>query len=204
MPDWGGLVDKGLGKLEDGWEAGKEKVGEGVDWATDKVGDGLEYVHQDAIADVIEDWGDRTASSLGAEVGEQQLGQSEQADELIHGNTSKINASVKNLRDFKAAFDLVGRGMKGLDSSHWKGAAADAFREKFTTLPTDWLRVADAFDDAARALEACHDRDLGAGQGAGSDRPLQAGQRDLEVGGHRVQQEGRRLQGRVRQQGPAS
>ncbi|MFF5274067.1 putative T7SS-secreted protein [Streptomyces sp. NPDC000133] len=154
MPDWGGLVDKGLGRLEDGWEAGKEKVGEGVDWATDKVGDGLEHVHQDAMADVIEDWGDRTASSLGAKVGEPQLGQSEQADELIHGNASKINASVKNLRDFKAAFDLVGRGMKGLDSSHWKGAAADAFREKFTTLPTDWLRAADAFDDAAGALEA--------------------------------------------------
>ncbi|MFD5058155.1 putative T7SS-secreted protein [Streptomyces sp. NPDC058394] len=154
MPDWGGLVDKGLGKLENGWEAGKEKVGEGVDWATDKVGDGLEYVHQDAMADVIEDWGDRTASSLGAEVGEQQLGQSEQANELIHGNVAEINASVKNLRDFKAAFDLVGRGMKGLDSSHWKGAAADGFREKFTTLPTDWMRAADAFDDAAKALEA--------------------------------------------------
>ncbi|MFF1844030.1 putative T7SS-secreted protein [Streptomyces sp. NPDC058217] len=154
MPDWGGLVEKGLGKLEDGWEAGKEKVGEGVDWATDKVGDGLEHVHQDAMADVIEDWGDRTASSLGAEVGEQQLGRSEQANELIHGNVGKINASVKNLRDFKAAFDLVGRGMKGLDSSHWKGAAADAFREKITTLPTVWMRAADAFDDAARALEA--------------------------------------------------
>ncbi|GGT34555.1 hypothetical protein GCM10010207_38250 [Streptomyces atratus] len=60
---------------------------------------------------------------------------------------------MKNLRDFQKAFDLVGGGMKKLDSGHWKGEAADAFREKFQTLPTDWLRAADAFEDAATALE---------------------------------------------------
>ncbi|WP_406253622.1 hypothetical protein [Streptomyces atratus] len=40
MPDWGAWAEKGLGKLEDGWEEGKKKLGEGVDWATDKAGDG--------------------------------------------------------------------------------------------------------------------------------------------------------------------
>ncbi|WP_385623381.1 putative T7SS-secreted protein [Streptomyces sp. P8-A8] len=89
----------------------------------------------------------------GAEVGEKQLGQSEEADELIHGRPEKIAATVKNLRDFQRAFDLVGGGMKKLDSGHWKGEAADAFRRAFETLPTDWLRAADAFEDAARALE---------------------------------------------------
>ncbi|MGW2088193.1 putative T7SS-secreted protein [Streptomyces sp. NPDC001880] len=153
MPDWGAWAEKGLGKLEDGWEEGKRKVGEGVDWATDKVGDGLEHINQSAMADIVEDWGDRAASSLGAKVGEQQLGQSEQANELIHGNVAKISASVQNLRDFKGAFDLVSRGMKALDSSRWKGVAADAFREKFTTVPTNWMRASDAFDEAARALE---------------------------------------------------
>ncbi|MFJ6370807.1 putative T7SS-secreted protein [Streptomyces virginiae] len=153
MVDFGGWVDKGLGKLEEGWDAGKKLVGEGVDKATDVVGDGLEYVGAEDWADAVEDWGDSTASSLGATVGEQQLGQTEQADELIHGKVSDINASVKNLRDFKSAFDSVGQGMKGLDSSHWKGAAADSFREKFQTLPTDWLHAADAFEGAAKALE---------------------------------------------------
>ncbi|MCX4734896.1 putative T7SS-secreted protein [Streptomyces sp. NBC_01363] len=153
MPDWGAWAEKGLGKLEDGWEEGKRKVGEGVDWATDKVGDGLEHINQDAMADIVEDWGDRAASSLGAKVGEQQLGQSEQANELVHGNVARISASVQNLRDFKGAFDLVGRGMKALDSSRWKGVAADTFREKFTTVPTNWMRASDAFDEAARALE---------------------------------------------------
>lgn len=105
------------------------------------------------MADIVEDWGDRAASSLGAKVGEQQLGQSEQANELVHGNVAKISASVQNLRDFKSAFDLVGRGMKALDSSRWKGVAADTFREKFTTVPTNWMRASDAFDEAARALE---------------------------------------------------
>lgn len=108
---------------------------------------------QHTMADVVEDWGDRTASSLGAEVGEQQLGETEEANELIHGNPGKIAESVKNLRDFQKAFDLVGGGMKKLDSSHWKGEAADTFREKFSTLPTDWLHAADAFEDAAKALE---------------------------------------------------
>lgn len=153
MPDWGGWVDKGVDFVDKGIDKAKEKVGEGVDWATDKVGEGLDKVGAHDWADAVEDWGDETASSLGAEVDEQQLGQTEEANELIHGNPEKIATSVKNLRDFQQAFDLVGGGMKNLDSSHWKGAAADTFREKFQTLPTDWLHAADAFEDAAKALE---------------------------------------------------
>ncbi|MBT2389217.1 type IV secretion protein Rhs [Streptomyces sp. ISL-1] len=153
MVDWGGLADKAVDKVGDGVEWGKEKAGDGVDWATDKAGAALEHIGQDAMADVVEDWGDRTASSLGAEVGEQQLGESEEANELIHGNPGKIASAVKNLRDFQKAFELVGGGMKKLDSAHWKGEAAEAFREKFQTLPMDWLRAADAFEDAAKALE---------------------------------------------------
>ncbi|MFI1397561.1 putative T7SS-secreted protein [Streptomyces sp. NPDC020681] len=149
----GDIVGGGYDKLRDGVEWGKEKVGEGVDWTTDKVGAGLEKVGAEDWADSVEDWGDRTASSLGAEVGEQQLGQTEEANELIHGNTGKIAGTVKNLRDFKTAFNNVGQGMKKLDSGHWKGEAAETFREKFTMLPTDWLHASDAFEDAAKALE---------------------------------------------------
>ncbi|GFM99381.1 putative T7SS-secreted protein [Streptomyces fulvorobeus] len=153
MVDWGKLggdLYDGAGDLVD---KGKALVGEGIDKGTDLVGSGLEKVGADSLADSVEDWGDETASSLGAEVGEQQLGQSEDANELIHGRPEKIAAAVKNLRDFQKAFDLVGGGMKRLDSGHWKGVAAETFREKFQTLPTDWLRAADAFQDAAAALE---------------------------------------------------
>ncbi|MFF3400721.1 putative T7SS-secreted protein [Streptomyces sp. NPDC002659] len=153
MPDWGGWVDKGIDLVDKGVDKAKEKVGEGVDWTTDKIGEGLDHAGHHAMADAVEDWGDRTASSLGAEVGEQQLGQTEEANELIHGNPGKIAETVKNLRDFQMAFGLVGAGMKRLDSSQWKGEAAEAFREKFQTLPTDWLHATDAFEDAAKALE---------------------------------------------------
>jgi RHS repeat-associated protein len=153
MGGLGDLTDKLVDGFDKTVDKGKELVGEGVDWTTDKVGAGLEKVGADDWADSVEDWGDETASSLGAEVGEQQLGQSEEADELIHGRPAEIAATVKNLRDFQEAFDLVGGGMKKLDSGRWKGEAADTFREKFSTLPTDWLRAADAFEDAARALE---------------------------------------------------
>lgn len=153
MADWGklggGLYD-GAGKL---FDKGKQVAGEVIDEGTDIVGSGLEKVGAHEWADTVEDWGDETASSLGAEIGEQQLGRSEEADELIHGRPEKISAAVTNLRDFSRAFELVGSGMKRLDSGHWKGAAADAFRAKFETLPTDWLRAADACEDAAAALE---------------------------------------------------
>ncbi|MBM7440948.1 putative T7SS-secreted protein [Streptomyces sp. HB132] len=147
---WGDALYDGAGNLVD---KGKEVVGTGIDKGTDVLGSGLEKVGADEWADTVEDWGDETASSLGADVREQQLGQTEEADELIHGRPEKISAAVKNLRDFQKAFDLVGGGMKKLDSGHWRGEAADAFRAKFQTLPTDWLRVADAFEDAAKALE---------------------------------------------------
>ncbi|NWF27689.1 RHS domain-containing protein [Streptomyces sp. PKU-EA00015] len=153
MVDWRGIGDGLVDGFDKAVDKGKEVVGEGVDYVTDKAGQGLDKVGAHDWADAVEDWGDETASSLGAEVGEKQLGQTEEANELIHGKPEKIASTVKNLRDFQKAFDLVGGGMKKLDSSHWKGEAANAFREKFQTLPTDWLRAADAFEDAAKALE---------------------------------------------------
>ncbi|MCX4652055.1 DUF6531 domain-containing protein [Streptomyces microflavus] len=153
MVDLGGAFDKVVDGAVQGLDKGKELLGRGVDAATDKVGAELDKVGAHGWADKVEDWGDATASSLGAEVGEKQLGQSEEADELIHGKPEKITAAVKNLRDFQKAFGLVGGGLKKLDSGNWRGEAADTFRSKFQALPTDWLRAADAFEDAAKALE---------------------------------------------------
>ncbi|MEU6059646.1 putative T7SS-secreted protein [Streptomyces sp. NPDC047097] len=160
MPDWGPvgdftgkLVDKAVDTVDRGIDKGKKVVGEGVDWTTDKVGGGLRHYGHDAVAEVVEDWGDETASSLGAAVGEKQLGQSEDPKDLIHGKADKITATVRNLRDFQRAYDLVGAGMRKLDPGGWKGEAAGAFREKFQPLPADWLRAADAFGDAADALD---------------------------------------------------
>ncbi|MFH9968902.1 putative T7SS-secreted protein [Streptomyces mirabilis] len=150
-------VNDGLGKVEDGIDYGKKKLGEGVDWGTNKIGDGLDYVGLHDAADAVEDWGDDVASDLGATPGEQQLGQTEDANELVHGNPAKIRDSAKHLKDFHTAFDHVGQGMKKVDSGGWKGEGGDAFREKFGVHPTKWAQAADACDTAAGALESYAD-----------------------------------------------
>jgi hypothetical protein len=70
----GDLVNGGLDKLEDGWEADKKLVGEGMDKGTDLICAGLEKVGADDWADKVEDFGDELASELGATPGEQQSG----------------------------------------------------------------------------------------------------------------------------------
>ncbi|MEU9608540.1 putative T7SS-secreted protein [Streptomyces sp. NPDC048057] len=152
MVDLGDLANKGLGKLEDGLDAGKKAVGEGIDWTTDRIGDGLEYVGAEGVADDVEDWGDGVASRLGASIREQRLGETEQANELVHGSPSAIRASAKHLGDFRSAFDGVGEGMKALSSESWRGEAADAFRAKFAMHPAEWLKAADSFEAAGKAL----------------------------------------------------
>ncbi|MFD0607317.1 putative T7SS-secreted protein [Streptomyces aureus] len=135
-------------------DEGKKKVGEGVDYATNKVGDGLDYVGLHGAADAVEDWGDDVASDLGATPGEQQLGQTEEANELVHGNPDKIRESAKHLKDFHTAFDHVSAGMRKVDSSGWAGEGGDAFRKKFGVHPTKWAEAADACDDASSTLES--------------------------------------------------
>ncbi|MEU3601274.1 putative T7SS-secreted protein [Streptomyces sp. NPDC006798] len=152
MVDLGDLANRGLGKLEDGFDAGKKALGEGVDWTTDRLGDGLDYVGAEGVADDVEDWGDSVASELGASVREQSLDETDQADELIHGSPGTIRASAGHLDDFQAAFDNVGGGMKALGSQGWRGEAADAFRGKFEMHPAEWLKAADSFGAASRAL----------------------------------------------------
>ncbi|MBD0422986.1 hypothetical protein H0H10_28180 [Streptomyces sp. TRM S81-3] len=148
-----GLND-GLSAIEDGVDAGKKVLGEGIDWGTDRLGDGLDKVGLEDAADAVEDWGDDVASDLGATPGEQQLGETEEANELVHGNPEKIRTSAKHLRDFSTAFDKVGSGMKKVDSASWRGRAGDTFREKFGVHPGKWLQAADACETAAGALES--------------------------------------------------
>ncbi|MEU0115992.1 putative T7SS-secreted protein [Streptomyces bobili] len=147
-------LNSGLKAGEDLLDEGRKKLGEGVDYVTDKAGDGLDYVGLHDAADAVEDFGDELAADLGAMPGEQQLGQSEEAGELVHGNPARIRESAKHLKDFQAAFDKVGTGMKKVDSSGWKGEGGSAFREKFGVHPTKWLHAADACETAAGALDA--------------------------------------------------
>lgn len=149
----GDLTNSVLGGAENLYDKGKKKVGELVDEGTDKLGGGLDRVGLHDWADGVEDWGDEVASDLGATPGEQQLGQTEQADELVHGKPEKIRESAGHLKDFHGAFGKVGSGLKKIDSAGWKGEGGDAFREKFGVHPAKWAHAAEACGSAADALE---------------------------------------------------
>ncbi|MGW2640811.1 putative T7SS-secreted protein, partial [Streptomyces sp. NPDC001348] len=120
-------------------------------------GEGLDYVGAHDWADSVEDWGDDIASDLGATPGEQQLGQTEEANELVHGSPDKIRESAKHLHDFHGAFDKVSSGLRKVDSSGWQGEGGDAFREKFGVHPAKWAQAAEACGAAAGALESYAD-----------------------------------------------
>ena len=91
----GDITNSLLGGAEHLYDEGKKKLGEDVDYGTDKLGGALDDVGAHDWADSVEDWGDEVASDLGATPGEQQLGQSEEPNELIHGSPDKIRESAE-------------------------------------------------------------------------------------------------------------
>ncbi|WP_405991252.1 putative T7SS-secreted protein [Streptomyces sp. NBC_00986] len=150
----GDLVNSGLGKVGEVVDEGKKLTGELVDQGTNAAGDALDKVGAHDLANKVENAGDRIASDLGATPAEQQLGQSDQPKDLLHGDAKAIRATAKHLTDFCTAFDKVGDGMRKLDSSSWQGESAEAFRKKFAMHPTKWLQAADACDAAGKALSS--------------------------------------------------
>ncbi|MFJ3641938.1 putative T7SS-secreted protein [Streptomyces sp. NPDC090108] len=153
----GDITNSLLGKGEDLYDAGKKKLGEAVDWGTDQLGEGLDKVGAHDWADGVEDWGDEVASDLGATPGEQQLGRTEEPNELVHGDPAKIRESAKHLRDFNGAFEKVSSGLKKVDSSGWVGEGGNTFREKLGVHPLKWAQAAQACESAAGALESFAD-----------------------------------------------
>ncbi|MFF7747927.1 putative T7SS-secreted protein [Streptomyces sp. NPDC007971] len=149
----GDLTNSVVGGTEGLIDDGKKLVGKGIHKATDLTGDVLDKVGAHKYADLVRAGGDYIASDLGATPGEKQLGETDLAFELVHGNPRDIQASAKHLKDFRTAFDKVGQGMRKLDSSSWQGEAADAFRKKFAPHPVKWLWAADACHTAAGALD---------------------------------------------------
>ncbi|MEV4438376.1 putative T7SS-secreted protein [Streptomyces sp. NPDC049577] len=155
--DIGHSIKKGADKLGDGaedlYDEGRKKLGEGVNWVAHRAGDGLDKLGFHDAANVADDLGDEFASGMGAHVDEKELGRTEDPDQLLHGNVGNIRRTASHLKDFSAAFDGVGKGMTGLDPGHWRGAGADAFREKFAMHPRQWAYAADACGNASKALE---------------------------------------------------
>lgn len=145
----------GVGDWLDGaWDTGKKMVGETVDGAAHVTGAGLDFVGLHDAAKSVDDWGDSAADSLGVDIPEKQLGETDDPKELVHGDPAGIRLSAGHLRHFYGAFESTGSGLLRLDHDHWQGDAADAFRAKFTPHAKQWLTAADACQKAADALEA--------------------------------------------------
>ncbi|WP_328299805.1 DUF6531 domain-containing protein [Streptomyces sp. NBC_00435] len=139
--------------VEDVVEEGTEKVGDAIEWAGDKTADLAEDVGLDGAGDWIRDKSRSAANQLGADVAELELGQTEDPNKLVYGSVSKIRAQVSHLNDFKASFDKVGNGLKGMgEPDGLKGKAADSFREAVSKEPPRWFKAADAFGKAAEAM----------------------------------------------------
>ncbi|WP_329584818.1 DUF6531 domain-containing protein [Kitasatospora sp. NBC_01250] len=148
----GFLDDVGDG-LEGLYKDGKKQVGQVLDQNAHTVGGMLDFVGLHDAANMVDNWGDSVADDLGAQVGEKQLGQSEDPKDLVHGDAKALGDTAAHLRKFHDAFQETGSGLQALDSSHWQGQAADAFRAKFEPHPALWLTAADACAAAATALD---------------------------------------------------
>ncbi|MFI6448121.1 putative T7SS-secreted protein [Kitasatospora sp. NPDC050543] len=138
--------------LEDAWDSTKKTVGSAVDGAAHLVGDGLDAVGLHDAAHAVDTFGDSVADSLGAQVGEYGLGESDDPGDLVHGDVQAIGESAGHLQRFHVAFEATGQGLTRLDADHWRGEAGDAFRARFAPHPKLWLTAADACHTAARAL----------------------------------------------------
>lgn len=140
----------GLGDFIGSVESG---VGSFVDSNAHLVGGALDGVGLHSAAHAVDSFGDHIADDLGAQVGEAQLGQSDDPKDLVHGDVKAIGESVGHLRKFASAFGETGIGLQRLESDHWQGQAAEAFRTKFSPHPKQWQTAADACQSAADALD---------------------------------------------------
>ncbi|WKK26697.1 RHS repeat-associated core domain-containing protein [Streptomyces olivoreticuli] len=150
MAIWDNIGDK----IDHAVDAGKRGLGEAVEWGGHKVADVADDLGFHGAAKSVDDWSDRTASGLGAEVGEKQLDETDDPKELVHGDAKRIEATAGHLRSFRTAFNTAHAGMQKIDPSQWKGEGSDNFAQKFAEHAPKWAHAADSCQDAATALSA--------------------------------------------------
>src|ERR1700759_487262 len=136
------------------WDDGKRALGDGLNDGAHLIGDGLSAVGLQGAAQTVDTLGDKAGFDLGANVPELQLGETTDPAQLVHGDPTAIRSSASKLRTFSGAFGETASGLRGLDTAHWTGAAADAFRAKFAPQPARWQDAASATGSAAGALES--------------------------------------------------
>lgn len=153
--DVGGFVEDKVDDagewLEGAYEDGKETVGGWVDDGSSALADVLDHVGLEGAADFVEDTGDDIADALGDEVSERELGDSDDPQQLVHGEVEKINEVATHLSSFAGSMASASSGLAGIDAGGWTGSAADGFDTKMSAQPMKWSTAGDACGDAAKA-----------------------------------------------------
>jgi hypothetical protein len=83
-----------------------------------------------------------------------RLGETNDPLALIPGNPASIARAAGQMYGYSTVLAEAGNGLKRIDTTGgWKGAAGDAFRQRFHGEPERWLTAAACFRDAAGALD---------------------------------------------------
>src|ERR687883_169339 len=81
-----------------------------------------------------------------------ELGQTSDPLQLIPGDPAAIRGNAQVLQARSGHAEQAGDGLVGIDTGAWTGAAADAFRDKFSYEPNKWYSAANSLVTAADAL----------------------------------------------------
>ncbi|WP_024805990.1 putative T7SS-secreted protein [Nocardia sp. BMG51109] len=150
------FVDDLGDSIEDGVENAVEGLGRAADAGLDLVSEGADAIGLDGAAEALDDLGDNIASGTGGDVGEEELGETEDPKELIRGEPAEIGSTADTLQKFASSIDATGQALKKIDSSAWTGAGADAFNAVYDKQPKLWFDGADAMNAASHAMTAWH------------------------------------------------
>lgn len=83
-----------------------------------------------------------------------ELGETTDPVALVPGSESGIVDLVWALRQYGDSLVEAGDGLKRIDTdAGWRGEAADAFREAYSSQPSRWLTAGDSFHVAANSLD---------------------------------------------------
>ena len=129
-------------------------VGSLIDDGAHALGSGLKDLGLSGAGQWVDRAGDDVANFLGAQVPEEQLGQTTDPAELIHADPAALRSAAGKLRAFSGAFSETASGLDGLEPDSWTGAAADAFRAKYAPQPGRWRDAATGCGDGADALDS--------------------------------------------------
>ena len=113
----------------------------------------LRDVGATGLANDIDGFDSQVSSFIGGAQPELQLGQTDDPTQLIHGDPQQVGDAATRLKAFSAAFDQVSTGLAGVNTEHWQGVAADAFRAKYAPQPKRWSDAGTACGESSAALE---------------------------------------------------